>query len=258
MIEEGLLDISGNIRVDALREAVVRISPDDLCTIIYTSGTTGPPKGSMLSVRNISFAADVLVVGGGLYDPPPNERDVTVSYLPLCHVVERAATIWVNAAAGTTVHFAESIDTVQANLREVQPTLFFAVPRIWEKLKAGLETMLAGQPEVRCLWHDYYPRLELGEALLCSFHGRHRHLLILTSFIGVALGAVAGEAIQERLCPQRVHLGPVGQVGQLDVGLGDVVQGCLAGGIGVEPQPADQADHHDQHRQGRRQAPLDG
>ncbi|HEU4540723.1 MAG TPA: AMP-binding protein [Jiangellaceae bacterium] len=126
-----------------LDDMAEKATPDDLATLIYTSGTTGPPKGAMLTVRNISFATDVLVVGGGLYDPPANESDVTLSYLPLCHVVERAGTIWLNAGAGTTVHFAESIDTVQDNLREVQPTLFFAVPRIWEKIHAGIQIKMS-------------------------------------------------------------------------------------------------------------------
>ena len=134
-----------------LDEAAKATTPDDVATLIYTSGTTGPPKGAMLTVRNIAFAADVLVVGGGLYDPPPNESDVTLSYLPLCHVVERAATIWVNAAAGTTVHFAESIDTVQADLREVQPTLFFAVPRIWEKIHAGVQIKMSAASPLKRL-----------------------------------------------------------------------------------------------------------
>jgi len=110
---------------------------DDVVTLIYTSGTTGPPKGAMLTNRNVSFGIDVLVFSGGLFDPPASQRDVTLSYLPLCHVAERAATVWNNAGAGVTVHFAESIETVQANLKEVQPTLFFAVPRIWEKIAAG-------------------------------------------------------------------------------------------------------------------------
>jgi len=112
---------------------------DDVVTLIYTSGTTGPPKGAMLTNRNVSFGIDVLVFSGGLFDPPASQDDVTVSYLPLCHVAERAATVWNNAGAGVTVHFAESIETVQANLKEVQPTLFFAVPRIWEKIAAGIQ-----------------------------------------------------------------------------------------------------------------------
>lgn len=112
---------------------------DDVVTLIYTSGTTGPPKGAMLTNRNVSFGIDILVFSGGLFDPPASQDDVTLSYLPLCHVAERAATVWNNAGAGVTVHFAESIDTVQANLKEVQPTLFFAVPRIWERIAAGIQ-----------------------------------------------------------------------------------------------------------------------
>jgi long-chain acyl-CoA synthetase len=124
---------------DLLDRLADEAEEDDVVTLIYTSGTTGPPKGAMLTVRNIEFAIKTLVTEGGIYDPPANEDDVVLSYLPLCHVAERAATVWVNAEAGVTVHFAESIETVQANLKEVQPTLFFAVPRIWEKLAAGIQ-----------------------------------------------------------------------------------------------------------------------
>ncbi len=108
-------------------------------TLIYTSGTTGPPKGAMVTVGNVEYCIEKLVDGGGFYNPPPGPWDVTLSYLPLCHVAERIATSWINAQTGTQVHFAESIETVQANLKEVQPTLFFAVPRIWEKIHAGIQ-----------------------------------------------------------------------------------------------------------------------
>jgi long-chain acyl-CoA synthetase len=125
-----------------LEELAAQVAGDDVATLIYTSGTTGPPKGAMLTVANIDFATQVLVDGGGFFEGPGPE-DVTLSYLPLCHVAERIATEWVNAAAGTQVHFAESIETVQDNLREVQPTLFFAVPRIWEKVRATVEIKMA-------------------------------------------------------------------------------------------------------------------
>ncbi|MFC3896033.1 AMP-dependent synthetase/ligase [Lentzea rhizosphaerae] len=123
---------------DELAERMAQTEPDDVMTLIYTSGTTGPPKGAMLTVANVEFAVHVLVEGGGFTSPPPSSTDVTLSYLPLCHVAERIFTTWFSAASGVQVHFAESIETVQANLREVQPTILFGVPRIWEKVLAGV------------------------------------------------------------------------------------------------------------------------
>ncbi|MGW6933229.1 AMP-dependent synthetase/ligase [Lentzea sp. NPDC054927] len=123
---------------DELAGRMARTEPDDVMTLIYTSGTTGPPKGAMLTVANVEFAVHVLVEGGGFTSPPPSSTDVTLSYLPLCHVAERIFTTWFSAASGVQVHFAESIETVQANLREVQPTILFGVPRIWEKVLAGV------------------------------------------------------------------------------------------------------------------------
>jgi long-chain acyl-CoA synthetase len=108
----------------------------DIATLIYTSGTTGPPKGAMLSVSNVDFAIRTLVDGGGFASPPPGPDDLLLSYLPLCHVAERIFTTWFNAGAGVQVNFAESIATVQPNLREIQPTILFGVPRIWEKILA--------------------------------------------------------------------------------------------------------------------------
>jgi long-chain acyl-CoA synthetase len=67
-------------------------TPDDIATLIYTSGTTGPPKGAMLSVSNVEFAVRVLVERGGFTSPPPGQRDLILSYLPLCHVAERIFT----------------------------------------------------------------------------------------------------------------------------------------------------------------------
>jgi long-chain acyl-CoA synthetase len=155
-------------------DAAAAATPDDIATLIYTSGTTGPPKGAMLTVRNVAFATEALVLSGGLYDPPPNESDVTLSYLPLCHVVERAATTWVNAGAGTTVHFAESIDTVQSNLREVQPTLFFAVPRIWEKIHAGIMIKMSAASPLKRAAYGLGMRLanQIGDELVRT-QGNH-------------------------------------------------------------------------------------
>lgn len=157
-----------------INDTAAAVTPDDVVTLIYTSGTTGPPKGAMLTVRNVDFATRVLIIDGGLYDPPPNENDVTLSYLPLCHVVERAATVWSNAGAGTTIHFAESIETVQANLREVQPTLFFAVPRIWEKIHAGIQIRMSVASRTKRLVYGLGMRLahRIGDELVRT-EGNH-------------------------------------------------------------------------------------
>jgi long-chain acyl-CoA synthetase len=128
---------------NGIEQLMAATRPDDVMTLIYTSGTTGPPKGAMLTVANVEFAIKTLVEGGGFSSPPPNENDTILSYLPLCHVAERIYTVWFNLAAGCLVHFAESIETVQQNLREVQPTEFLGVPRIWEKIHAGIHIRAA-------------------------------------------------------------------------------------------------------------------
>ena len=130
-------------RPDLLEEIDRQRSDDDLVTLIYTSGTTGPPKGAMLSARNTSFAGEIFSLEGGMLGHSIGDRDVLLSYLPLSHVVERGISVWANLRAHTVVHFAESIDTVTSDLAEVQPTILFAVPRIWEKIHAGVAIKIA-------------------------------------------------------------------------------------------------------------------
>lgn len=122
----------------AVERRMSEARPDDLMTLVYTSGTTGPPKGAMLDNANAEYCYSELINADDRMpnNVAPNPSDEILTYLPLCHVAERIFSTWTSAAAGTTLNFAESIETVQENLREVQPTLFFAVPRIWEKLHA--------------------------------------------------------------------------------------------------------------------------
>jgi long-chain acyl-CoA synthetase len=134
---------------DAVADLMASATDEDIATLIYTSGTTGPPKGAMLSVSNVDFAIRTLVDGGGFTSPPPGPHDLLLSYLPLCHVAERIFTTWFNAGAGVQVNFAESIATVQANLREVQPTILFGVPRIWEKILATVTIKLASASRLK-------------------------------------------------------------------------------------------------------------
>jgi long-chain acyl-CoA synthetase len=158
----------------AVAERMAHAAPDDLATLIYTSGTTGPPKGVMLSVSNVEFAIHALVDAGGFASPPPGPRDITLSYLPLCHVAERIFTVWFNAGSGVRVHFGESIATVQSDLREVQPTILFGVPRIWEKVLAGVMVRLGGASPVKRLHARLWLKVAdwLGRRLVAT-GGRH-------------------------------------------------------------------------------------
>jgi long-chain acyl-CoA synthetase len=115
-------------------DALVELpKPDDLAILVYTSGTTGPPKGAMLSHRNILFQ-----LGYADFLAEPREGDQQLSFLPLSHVAERTFTVFYPLRTGATVNFAESIDTVPENIREVAPAVFFAVPRIWEKFYSAV------------------------------------------------------------------------------------------------------------------------
>jgi long-subunit acyl-CoA synthetase (AMP-forming) len=138
-----------NFDVDA---AVSQIKSDDVLTLIYTSGTTGPPKGVQLIHRNLLATAEGIV---DLIDFPRDGR--VISWLPAAHIAERNAHHYLPIVFGLQITCCDDPRQVLSYLPEVRPSWFFAVPRIWEKLKAGLETMVAGQPEER--------RAELSAAL---------------------------------------------------------------------------------------------
>ena len=118
-------------------ERVHALKPESLATFIYTSGTTGPPKGVMLSHENLAWTAAAARDMNDL-----RSSDVSLSYLPLSHIAEQIFTVHAPITTGARVYFAESIDAVPENLKEVQPTLFFGVPRIWEKFHAGISSKL--------------------------------------------------------------------------------------------------------------------
>jgi len=107
--------------------------PGDLAILVYTSGTTGPPKGAMLSHSNILFQ-----LGYPDFITRLGEGDEQLSFLPLCHIAERTLSVFAPLESGATVNFAESLETVPENIREVGPAVFFAVPRIWERFYSGV------------------------------------------------------------------------------------------------------------------------
>ena len=128
--------------------AAATIGPklDDIGLMVFTSGSTGRPKAAMMSWRGLGAAAhglnSVLACG---------EDDSLVSYLPLCHVAEQMFSIHIPLASGAVVNFAESLRTIQEDLRELSPQIFFGVPRIWEKFHASILTKVREAGGLR-LW----------------------------------------------------------------------------------------------------------
>jgi long-chain acyl-CoA synthetase len=130
---------------DSINEAEVderlnSLQMDQLATLIYTSGTTGPPKGVMLSHNNLAWTAESAI---GLFNLVPS--DSVLSYLPLSHIAEQMFTIHAAITVGFQAYYAQypPQDYLNDNFKEIQPTLVFGVPRIWERFAAGVQDKLA-------------------------------------------------------------------------------------------------------------------
>jgi long-subunit acyl-CoA synthetase (AMP-forming) len=137
-----LSDVEGSNPGFDVEASVAELQGSDVLTLIYTSGTTGPPKGVQLVHRNLLAAVQGL---DELIEFPRDGR--VISWLPAAHVAERNAHHYLPVVFGLQITCCEDPRQVLSYLPEVRPSWFFAVPRIWEKLKAGLETMIAAQPE---------------------------------------------------------------------------------------------------------------
>ncbi len=132
LLERGRARLSG--LADDLRARQAGIEPDDTAMMVFTSGSTGLPKAAEISYGNIH--AGVGVARDVFGDYPPG-TDV-LSYLPLCHIAEQAVTVINGLAQQFVMNFGESLRTITLDLREVAPQVFFGVPRIWEKMQAGV------------------------------------------------------------------------------------------------------------------------
>jgi long-subunit acyl-CoA synthetase (AMP-forming) len=110
------------------------LTASSVSTLIYTSGTTGTPKAVMLTQRNLAFIAEkiqeLVPIGAG---------DRLISYLPLSHIAEQVVSHLLSIASGASVYFAESLEKMPENLCEVRPQFFLGVPRVWEKIQAGIQ-----------------------------------------------------------------------------------------------------------------------
>jgi long-chain acyl-CoA synthetase len=165
------------IEPQSLLPEVFQPKPNDLTTIVYTSGTTGHPKGVMLSYRAISSALSTVEQVFQI-----DHSDRFFSYLPLAHVAERMAVEMASIYFGATVSFVQSLDHFSQNLRSVKPTIFFAVPRIWLKLRQGIESRLGGK---------YLTRLLLAMPILGHWLKRKLRRLLGFSETRLALSAAA-------------------------------------------------------------------
>jgi long-subunit acyl-CoA synthetase (AMP-forming) len=127
------LELGKDVADDDLERRIKAQKPDDVCTYIYTSGTTGDPKAVMISHDNITWTASASLEMLGI-----QEGDRVISYLPFSHIAEQVVSLHGPMAAGMCTAFAESMDKLRDNLREVRPTMFLGVPRVWEKMQAGM------------------------------------------------------------------------------------------------------------------------
>jgi long-chain acyl-CoA synthetase len=139
--------------------AAAAVDPDGMAIIVYTSGTTGPPKGAMLSHRNLQAAASASGAAFGVHD-----RTEVLSYLPLNHIAERLISAIDAVSQGYVVSFGEGSDTFVQDLAEVQPTFFLGVPRVWEKLMAGIEIRMADAGRLKRANYHLWMRVGGGVA----------------------------------------------------------------------------------------------
>ncbi len=182
---------------EGARAAATGAALDDIGLMVFTSGSTGRPKAALMSWRGLGTAARGL---NTVLDC--SARDDIVSYLPLCHVAEQMFSLHVPVANGTVVNFAESLRTVQEDLRELSPQVFFGVPRIWEKFHGAIQTQLRGTGRLRRQLFEWAyarntPERMAGRGLLDRAERALWYLLVMRSlqnYIGMRRCRVAYSA----------------------------------------------------------------
>ena len=171
---------------------------DETPMLVYTSGTTGPPKGAMLSGANL---ANAVVIAGDSF--PATSDDRVLSYLPLCHVAEKLFSIHIPIATGASANFAESVETVTQNLREVKPTIFLGVPRIWEKIAAGVAIRARDADPLKRLFFRIW--LAVGRRLAAVWIRNRGRYPFPWNLVYIAGWTVFYGPLQEKLGLSRCH-----------------------------------------------------
>lgn len=140
-----LLELGAAAGDEGVRQRVAMQRESDVATLIYTSGTTGSPKGVELTHRNLVWTAWC----GAKRTIETHVDDRQLSYLPLAHIAEQMLTLHLPLQHGGCTYYVPALDRVPEALREVRPTIFFAVPRVWEKLQTAVEKAIAEAPPLR-------------------------------------------------------------------------------------------------------------
>ena len=180
-----------------MHERLAALDPSSASMIVYTSGTTGQPKGAMLCSNNVCEPTDAIAKMLNV-----TEKDAVLSYLPLCHVAEKIYSVNLPLATGLVVHFGESIDTVQEDLREVSPTVFLGVPRIWEKMHASLLIRMKSSSWLKRTLFFYF----VNKGVELERKKRHGKSSPLDALIRAAGDVLVFRALQERLGLRRCRV----------------------------------------------------
>ena len=136
--------IAENFPSRLLEERIASRGPKELAILVYTSGTTGKPKGAMHSHHGlVSSLRNLAVVF------PLTKNDQRMCFLPLCHIAERMLGAYSSIYNGAVLNFVENPDTIPENVREIQPSVFFAVPRVWEKFYSGIVIALKDSGKIQ-------------------------------------------------------------------------------------------------------------
>ena len=174
------------------------IKPDDVNMMMYTSGTTGKPKGAMMTHKVLEGWMDGFLKGNPIY-----ESDTVVSFLPLNHAIERLMSVIIPVHVGCTVNFAEDTSTVEENIREISPSFFLAVPRIYEKLSSAIQIKMQDATWLKRICYKLAMPVGLR---ICEKDQKGEKISFLWRFLNFIAYLMAFRALQDHLGFLRTRL----------------------------------------------------
>ncbi|MFK7985443.1 MAG: long-chain fatty acid--CoA ligase [Sandaracinaceae bacterium] len=192
---EALIEKGADVSDEDLDARINGCGPDDVGLLIYTSGTTGKPKGAMFTYAGMEHIGSSMEK---VYSNAIEEGGRYISYLPLCHAAEQGLTNFTALRAGLEVYFCRDLKKIKDHLLEVRPTLFFAVPRVWEKFEAALRGRLAETTGLKAKLASWAMRVE-REASLSDAAGGNGDSLFRTIARKLVIGGIKSKLGLEEL-----------------------------------------------------------